>query len=72
MSKYSIAKQCIANALENADQENINHGDLLEALIISAIAEMSKTQGATRTSEMLDYELRNLAGALDKDFLRAR
>ena len=72
MSKYSIAKQCIANALENAEQENINHSDVLEALIITAIGNMTETAGAKRTSEIIDYELRNLAGALDKDFLRAR
>lgn len=72
MSKYSIAKQCIADALAAASEEKINHSDALEALIISAIAEMTKTAGATRTAEVIDYELRNISGVLDKDFLRAR
>ncbi|WP_158768601.1 hypothetical protein [Paraglaciecola sp. L1A13] len=72
MSKYSIAKQCIADALAVADQEKINHSDALEALIITAVAEITKTAGATRTAEIIDYELRNISGALDKDFLRAR
>ncbi|WP_166422161.1 hypothetical protein [Paraglaciecola sp. 20A4] len=72
MSKYSIAKQCIADAFAAADQEKINHSDALEALIITAIAEMTETAGATRTAEIIDYELRNISGVLDKDFLRAR
>ncbi|WP_293749779.1 hypothetical protein [uncultured Paraglaciecola sp.] len=72
MSKYSIAKQCIADALATASAEKIKHNDALEALIITAIAEMTKTAGATRTAEIIDYELRNISGVLDKDFLRAR
>ncbi len=72
MSKYSIAKQCIADALTAASEENINDSDALEALIISAIAQITNTAGAKRTAEIIDYELRNISGALDKDFLRAR
>lgn len=72
MSKYSIAKQCIADALAAAGEENIHDSDALEALIISAIAKITETAGAERTAEIIDYELRNLSGALDKDFLRAR
>lgn len=72
MSKYSIAKQCIADALAAADQEKINHSDALEALLIMTVAQMTETAGATRTAETIDYELRNISGVLDKDFLRAR
>ncbi|GAC31844.1 hypothetical protein [Paraglaciecola polaris] len=72
MSKYSIAKQCIADVLAAADQEKVNHSDALEALIITAVAEMTESAGAPRTAEIIDYELRNISGALDKDFLRAR
>ena len=72
MSKYSIAKQCMADALAAAKEEKINDSDVLEALIITVIAEMTKTAGASRTAEIIDYELRNIAGVLDKDFLRAR
>jgi hypothetical protein len=72
MSKYSIAKQSMAAALTAANEEKINHSDTLEALIITVIAEMTKTAGATRTAEVIDYELRNISGGLDKDFLRSR
>jgi hypothetical protein len=72
MSKYSIAKQCMADVLAAANEEKINHSDALEALIITVIAEMTTTTGATRTAEIIDYELRNISGVLDKDFLRAR
>ncbi|QHJ12863.1 hypothetical protein FX988_03121 [Paraglaciecola mesophila] len=71
-SKYSIAKQCIADALAAASKENIHDSDALEALIISAIAKITETAGAERIAEIIHYELRNLSGALDKDFLRAR
>jgi hypothetical protein len=72
MSKYSIAKQSMAAALTAANEVKINHSDTLEALIITVIAEMTKTAGATRTAEVIDYELRNISGGLDKDFLRSR
>jgi hypothetical protein len=72
MSKYSIAKQCMAAALTEAKGEKINDSDVLGALIITLIAEMTKTAGATRTAEVIDYELRNMSGGLDKDFLRSR
>jgi predicted RNase H-like nuclease len=72
MSKYSIAKQCMAAALTEAKEEKINDSDVLEALIITLIAEMTKIAGAIRTAEVIDYELRNISGGLDKDFLRSR
>ncbi|MFT6988921.1 MAG: hypothetical protein ACJASL_000887 [Paraglaciecola sp.] len=72
MSKYSIAKQSMADALTAANEEKINQSDALEALIITVIAEMTKTAGAARTAEIIDYELRNISGVLDKDFLRSR
>jgi predicted RNase H-like nuclease len=72
MRKYSIAKQCMAAALTEAKEEKINDSDVLEALIITLIAEMTKIAGAIRTAEVIDYELRNISGGLDKDFLRSR
>ena len=72
MSKYSIAKQCLAAALIAANEEKIDDSDALEALVITVIAEMTKTAGVSRTAEIIDYELRNISGAVDKDFLRAR
>ena len=72
MSKYSIAKQCITAALTAANNEKINHNEVLEALLITVIADMTKMTGASRTAEIIDYELRNISGVLDKDFLRAR
>ncbi|MFT5840937.1 MAG: hypothetical protein ACI9UT_003451 [Flavobacteriales bacterium] len=50
----------------------INQNDALEALIITVIAKMTKIAGASRTAEVIDYELRNISGGLDKDFLRYR
>jgi hypothetical protein len=72
MSKYSIAKECIAAALTEAAKEKINESDALEALIITAIAKMTKTTGSIRTAEVIDYELRNISGGLDKSLLRSR
>ena len=72
MSKYSIAKQYMVAALTAANAEKINNSDALEALIITLIAEMAKTAGTSRTAELIDYELRNICGGLDKDFLRSR
>ena len=72
MSKYSIAKQCMADAITAAKEEKINDSDVLEALVITVIAQLTETTGAKRTAELIDYELRNISGALDKDFLRAR
>ena len=72
MSKYSIAKQCMAAALTAAKEEKFNDIEVLEAMIITLISEMTKTAGAIRTAEVINYELRNICGELDKDFLRSR
>ena len=62
----------MAAALTAANEEKINDSDALQALIVTVIEKMTKTAGASRTAEIIDYELRNISGGLDKDFLRSR
>ena len=72
MSKYSIAKAAIARALEEAAREGIDHGEAVEALIISAVQESITLRGAAPTKASLRYEEANIAGEVDFDFVRSR
>jgi len=72
MSKYAVAKQCIEDALGNGAAAAGGEAEMLEALIVLAIAEFQKRAGARRTADVLRYELSNTGGDVDTVFLRSR
>lgn len=72
MSKYSIARAVIAEAKQRAAQEGIQASDTIEALIIMTIQESLTLRGGPQTRASLDYEMSNLTGAADFDFVRSR
>ena len=72
MSKYSIANATIAAAKDKAKEEGLDAGDVIEALIIIAIQESVTLRGAKATRQSLTYEMSNMAGDVDFDFVRSR
>ncbi len=72
MSKYSIAKDAIAEARRKAGEDGIDVGDTIEALIILALQESVAVRGAKLTRQSLVYEMSNMAGDVDFDFVRSR
>ena len=72
MSKYSLAKQCIADAVAAGKQQNATEDEVLEALIVLAASEFARCAGAKRAADVLRYELSNIGGDVDTVFLRSR
>ena len=71
MSKYSIAKAALARAIEEAVSEGLDKGEVVEALIVSAVQESIALRGAGATKASLRYEAANIAGEVDFDFVRS-
>ena len=72
MSKYSIANATIASAKVQAEQSGIDAGDAIEALIVMAIQESVALRGPALTRQSLNFELSNVRGDVDFDFVRSR
>ena len=72
VSKYSIAKSAIAEALNAATAEHLDHGEVIEALIVLAVQESISLRGAPATKAGLRFEEANIAGEVDFDFVRSR
>jgi hypothetical protein len=72
MSKYTVARQCIDAAVAAAKQGNATEAELLEALIVLAVADFAKCAGGKRAADVLRYELSNVGGDIDTVFLRSR
>jgi hypothetical protein len=72
MSKYALAKQCLAEAIAAGKQQNVTEDEMLEALIVLAAGEFAKCAGPKRAADALRYELSNIGGDIDTVFLRSR
>ena len=72
MSKYSIAKAAIEQAVNAAAERNISREDVLLALMISVINDYAQAVGRKAARTALTYELDNIGGEIDTVFLRAR
>jgi hypothetical protein len=72
MSKYTLAKSAIAQMLDDGAHAGIGTGEVLSALIVSAVDHHTREVGREETRVLLTYELDNLGGTLDMVNLRAR
>jgi len=72
MDKYTLVDAAIEQALEGAAQQGIDSGEAIEALIVSAIQRSLSLRGEASTRQFLEFELSNLAGEVDLDFIRSR
>ncbi len=60
MSKYSVAKESIAAAIEAGKGESLEPADVLEALIVSSVEEMKSHKDRAYIKGFLQYELDSL------------
>ena len=72
MQAYKIAENAIDAALERGAECGWSEQDTLRSLVVSAVARHGRAAGAANTRSMLEFELSNLSGAVDYDFVRSR
>ena len=72
MSKYAYAKSAIEVAVADGQQDGLDRGEMLLALLVSAVEEYKNAAGTDEARAALVYELDNLGGNVDTAFLRSR
>lgn len=72
MSKYSIAKGAIEQAVNTAAEKNVARDEVLLAILVSVINDYQQAAGRKAARTALTYELDNLGGEIDTVFLRSR
>lgn len=72
MDKYTLARSSISLALESAKSSAIDASELIDALLVCVIEKSTKLRGTRLTRDSLTYELSNLKGEADFDFIRSR
>ena len=72
MSKYQHANAAIEQAVTAAVAEGIEKEDVLLAMIVASVAAYRSEAGSASTREALLYELGEVEGATDTQFIRSR
>ncbi|MCB1684604.1 MAG: hypothetical protein R3E82_07600 [Pseudomonadales bacterium] len=72
MSKYSVARGAITRALEAGEGDGCSREDVLLALLVTCVADYRSLAGAEAAATALRYELGELDGAIDTQFIRSR
>jgi seryl-tRNA synthetase len=72
MSKYKHANAAIEHAVGAATAEGIAKEEVLLAMIVASVAAYRSEAGSASTREALLYELGEVEGATDTQFIRSR
>lgn len=72
MSKYQHANAAIEQAVTAGAAEGLNKDEILLALIVASVAAYRSEAGSAATREALRYELGEVEGATDTQFIRSR
>lgn len=72
MSKYQHANAAIEQAVSAATAEGIEKEEVLLAMIVASVAAYRSEAGSASTREALLYELGEVEGATDTQFIRSR
>jgi hypothetical protein len=72
MSKYALARRCLAEVDEGATTNGIAADDCIEALLVVVVEALAERVGRKRAADALRYELSNIGGDVDTVFLRSR
>jgi hypothetical protein len=72
MSKYQHANAAIEQATEAGTREGLNREEILLALVVASIAAYRSEAGRAATREALLYELGEVEGTTDTQFIRSR
>ncbi|MDA1073881.1 MAG: hypothetical protein O3A63_03850 [Proteobacteria bacterium] len=70
--KYTIAREVIDKAIVDGREHGWEPEDMLVALIVSSVEQLKATSGVQIAHQALKYELDNLGGNVDTQFLRSR
>jgi len=60
MSKWSVAKETVANLSENAGDHGADSAGMLEALISTAICALAAEKDSSYVKNFVDYELSSI------------
>ena len=60
MSKWSVAKETVANLSENAGEHGADSAGMLEALISTAIDALAAEKDAAYVKNFIDYEVSSI------------
>ncbi len=69
---YEIAKEGVEKTVERAVENGWSEAEALQSLLVQVIERYGKQAGVKDTRQMLEYELSNLKGTVDYDFVRSR
>ena len=72
MSKYKHANAAIEQAVTAATAEGIEKNEVLLALIVASVAAYRGEAGSAATRDALLYELGEVEGTTDTQFIRSR
>jgi len=72
MSKYAHANEAIEQAIRAGAAEGLDSSEILLALIVSSISGYRKEAGAKAARDAVRYELGELDGSVDTQFIRSR
>lgn len=72
MSKYQHANAAIDQAVAACEAEGLDREEILLALIVSSVAAYRDAAGKKAVRDALLYELGEVEGATDTQFMRSR
>ena len=72
MSKYQHANAAIEQAVAAGEAEGLEKSDVLLALIVSSVAAYRSEAGREAAGDALRYELGEVDGTTDTQFIRSR
>jgi len=72
MSKYQHANAAIEQAVSAGTAQGLDKGEILLALIVASVAAYRTEAGKAATRDALLYELGEVEGATDTQFIRSR
>ena len=72
MTKYNHAKNAVAQAVTAGAEEGWDEPEMLLALIVSSISQYVSVAGRDAARDALTYELNELGGGIDTQFVRSR
>ena len=72
MSKYQHANSAIEQAVQAGTAEGLSKEDILLAMIVASVAAYRSEAGRKAVRDALLYELGEVEGATDTQFIRSR
>lgn len=72
MHHYAIAKESIEAAIEKATEQGWSETDVLQSFIVLAVERYQQAASPKDAKAILEFEVQNLGGKVDFDFVRSR